>query len=121
MIEIRQVLHPYLLILHARTYFQQAPDNAAMPYLVYNFVNILDDGQGHQLLTLDIDGWDNADDTTPLEALMSQVEVGLDKHVLVGTGAVISVYLDNKIPLLEDDQKIHRRKYVFQGRIFKRG
>ena len=120
MIEIRQVLHSYLLTLHPGTYFQRAPDNAAMPYLVYNFVNILDDGQSHQLMTLDIDGWDNVDDTTSLEVLMSQVEVGLDKHVLVGTGAVISFYLDNKIPLLEDDQKIHRRKYIFQGRIFKR-
>ncbi len=120
MIEIRKVLHPYLLALHSRVYFQRAPDTAQMPYLTYTFANIRGEGEGRQILTLDIDGWDNKEDSTGLENLMSGIEAGLDRHVLAGTGIVAAFYLENKMPVLEDDRKIQRRRYIFQGRIYKR-
>lgn len=120
MIEIRNVLDPYLLSIHPHVWFQRAPDNALSPYLTYDFANISLFGEGHQVLTLDVDGWDNKEDSTDLEVLMSTVEESLNNHVLVGTGVVIAFYLDTKIPLTEDNKKIIRRRYVFQGKIFKR-
>lgn len=119
MIEIRQILHPYLLTLHPRAWFDRAPNNAQYPYLVYTFSVIQDDGQGYQQMTLDVDGWDDREDTTRLEVLMSTVEAGLDKHGLVGTGVVLRFYIENKNSIPEDDG-IQRRRYMFQGRVFKR-
>ena len=123
MINVRTILHPYLITLHPRTYFEPsgAPSDATWPYLVYNF-QVLDEGEEHQILTLDVDGWDKPLDgnTLPLETLMSKVETNLDRHVLIGTAIVVKFYLDNKLTLIEDDKSIQRRKYIFQGRAFKR-
>ncbi len=104
-------------------YFQQAPDTAEMPYLVYTFPGIHSDGEGYQLVTLDIDGWDAPPrgDTTPLENLMRETNAALDKRTLAGATLAVTFYLDRKIPLVDEDPRIQRRKYVYQGRLFERG
>ena len=123
MIEIRRALHPHLRSIHPRAYFQRAPDTAKFPYLVYR-MEIYDDGQSHQLITLDIDGWDRpemAGDTTELENLMAAVNAGMNKVTLTTDNLVVSFYLENKLALLDDDPKIHRRRYTYQGRMLERG
>jgi hypothetical protein len=122
MIELRRALNAYLKTLHPRVYFQAAPDTAEFPYLVYDITNIFDDGEGQQIITLDIDGWDKPGngDTTTLENLMSVVNEGLNKKTLTTDKIAVTFYLDSKIPLIEDDPRIKRRKYVYQGRLYER-
>lgn len=122
MIELRKALHKHLKTIHTRVYFQQAPDNAQFPYLVYNMPSLNDDGEGHQLITLDIDGWDapSDGDTTALETLMAEVNTGMNKKTLVTDTFSVAFYLESKLSLEDDDPLIKRRKYVYQGRLFER-
>ena len=122
MIELRKALHPRLRAIHPRAYFQRAPDTAQFPYLTYSF-ELIPDGEGFELTVLDIDGWDlpNNNDTTRLENLMSDVNRAMNKTTLTTDDLVISFYLDRKLALEDDNPKIIRRKYVYQGRIFERG
>ena len=122
MIELRKVLHPRLRAIHPRAYFQRAPDTAQFPYITYSF-EMIPDGEGFELVVLDIDGWDMPDDgdTTGLEGLMSDVKRSMDKKTLTTDDLVVSFYLDRKLALEDDNPKIIRRKYVYQGRIFERG
>ena len=122
MIELRKALHPRLRAIHPRAYFQRAPDTAQFPYITYSF-EMIPDGEGFELVVLDIDGWDMPDDgdTTGLESLMSDVKRSMDKKTLTTSNLVVSFYLDRKLSLEDDNPKIIRRKYVYQGRIFERG
>ena len=121
MIELRRALHSYLRSIHPRVYFQRAPDTAQFPYITYSF-EMIPDGEGFELVVLDIDGWDMPDDgdTTGLERLMSDVKRSMDKKTLTTDDLVVSFYLDRKLALEDDNPKIIRRKYVYQGRLFER-
>ncbi len=124
MIELRRALHPHLRSIHPRAWFQRAPDTAQFPYLIYSIPSYYDDGEGHQLITLDIDGWDRPEisgDTTELENLMTAVNAGMNKVTLTTDILVVSFYLENKLALTDDDPRILRRKYIYQGRMFERG
>ncbi len=121
MIELRRALHSYLRSIHPRVYFQRAAETAQFPYLVYRF-EVMDDGEGFQVITLDIDGWDlpSDGDTTQLENLMADVKRELDKAVLTTENLVVSIYLDRKLPLEDENPNIIRRRHTYQGRLFER-
>lgn len=109
-------------------------------------MEIRDDGEALQLITLDIDGWDRpevAGDTTEIENLMVAVNDGMNKLVITNmhltttsflsptTVVLVDVmadkqfacafYVDRKLILDDEDPKIQRRKYIYQGRLFERG
>jgi hypothetical protein len=121
MTKLRQALQAHFKKTHGQVFFQQAPDTASFPHLVYN-VETYGDGEGYQLVTLDIDGWDAPEngDTTALEMLMSMINASMDKTTLIAENMVVTFYLDRKLPLKDDDPRIKRRKYIYQGRLFER-
>jgi hypothetical protein len=121
MIEFRKLLLSFLKGIHPRVYFQQAPTNAVFPYLVYEFSNVLDDGEGLQIINLDVDGWDNEDDSTPLELLMENLNNNLNKMTLTIDSLVVTFYLD-RILYLKDEgyPSLNRTKYMYQARLMKR-
>lgn len=122
MIELRRALQSHLSAILPRVYFQRAQDTAQFPYLTYSF-EMIPDGEGFELTVLDIDGWDLpiSGDTTQLENLMTDVDRAMNKTTLTTDDLVVSFYLDRKLALEDDNPKIIRRKYVYQGRIFERG
>lgn len=146
---LRELLHQYLKSIHPRVYFQEAPDNAQFPYLVYDFTQIINDGEGFETIAIDIDGWDmpSKGDTTELEMLMHTVNKALDKQTLTSTivnpiawneanfpwkisvpwnmvqsyeGLAVTFYLDRKLSLRDDNKNIRRRKYIYEARLFGR-
>ncbi|MBO0962496.1 hypothetical protein J1P26_22640 [Neobacillus sp. MM2021_6] len=131
MIELRKVIKSYLKTIHPKVYFQAAPDDAPYPYIVYDFPNINSDGEIQEITVVDIDGWDrpSTGDTTNLENLMSLINgdgdlmapTGLNKGVLSDDQIAVSFYLDTKLPLVDTDPMIKRRKYVYQARQFYKG
>lgn len=144
MIELRKALLLHLRSIHPRAYFQRAPGNAQFPYVVFR-METYDTGEGRQLVTLDVDGWDKPEggDTTALEQMMAALNAGLNKHVVANMHSAIHGYLspvgivhvdvasdkqfacvfflDRKVPLTDEDPQIHRRRYSYQGRLFERG
>lgn len=121
MIELRTVLSAFLKTLHSRVYFEDAPENAEFPYIVYDIPNSHDDGECHELVTIDIDGWDlnNTGDTTVIENLMENINQ-LNKKTLITDDIVVTFYLENKFPLTDPDKRIKRRKYTYQAKLFRR-
>jgi len=127
---LRKLLHPFLKSIHPRVYFQIAPDSAEFPYLVYDFTQIINDGEEFETVAVDIEGWDMpADgDATALETLMETVNgngdaenpTGLNKKTLTAEGLAVTFYLDDKIPLRDDNKDIRRRKYIYEARLFGR-
>lgn len=121
MIELRNIIKGQLKSVHPRVTYQGSHEKLAFPYLVYDIVNINDDGEGFQQVTLDVDGWDNSADTTELETLMKKVNQTLNKKTFVSGDSTVTFYIENKLPLTDDEVTIKRRKYTYQGRLFERG
>jgi len=116
MIELRQLIQAELKAVHTRVYYQVAPESATFPYLVYDIPTVYDDGEGLQTANVDVDGWDDEENTTALETLMANVNARLNKKTLVGSCFAITLYLESKLTLIDDDPRIRRRKYTYQGR-----
>jgi len=119
---LRELLYPQLKAIHPRVYFQAAPENAQFPYLVYDFTQITNDGEEFETVALDVDGWDMSvgGDTTAIENLMDEVNQALNKKTLTAEGLAVTFYLDRKIPLVDDNPAIKRRKYIYEARLFGR-
>lgn len=118
--ELRTIIQGQLKAIHSKVYFQSAPTTAAFPYLVYDIVNIYDGGEGHQIVTLDVDGWDNQEDTTALETLMKSLNTGINKKTAVEGNTTVVFYLESRTTITDDDPSIKRRKNTYQGRLFER-
>lgn len=119
MIALRTSLTTFLKTIHPRVYFQRAPSTAVFPYLIFDF-QLYPDGENFELCTLAIDGWSNNPDTTELETLMAKVKT-LDKTVIANSELSIVFYIENMIPLIDDDETIRRRNYNYSGRLIRRG
>lgn len=119
MIDARKAIYAQLKAVHPRVYYLRAPETADFPYLVYEF-EITDLGDGLQLLTLDVDGWDNRADTTELENLMMATKSRFNRSIVIDDKQVIHFYLDRQLALVDEDPSLNRRKYIYQGRLFER-
>ena len=120
MIELRKALNAQLKTVHPRVYFQVAPELADFPYLTFEFITT-DDGEGSELAIIDVDCWDINPDTTALETLITAVNTALNKATLSTTTMSVTLFLDSKIPLTDDNTLIRRRKYIYQARMHKKG
>ncbi|WP_226085647.1 hypothetical protein [Mesobacillus sp. S13] len=119
MLEIRKLLNSRLKSIHPRAYFLKAPETAVFPYLVYSFeITYLEDGLN--LLTLDVDGWDNAADTTALETMMNNVHEQFDDDKVITDTHVISFHADRRLAVEDDDPSLNRRTNIYLGRLFER-
>ena len=58
-----------ILAAVGNVHYEDAPESAVYPYLVFNLPNSIDSGTLEQFV-LDVDGWDDDTNTTTLEALM---------------------------------------------------
>jgi hypothetical protein len=115
MIEIRKVVQSTLKAIHPRVYFQDAPDDAAPPYLVYDLPNSFDDDPLERFV-MDIDGWDKSKDTTALETLMDSIDKEMNKKTIMIQNMAVTFYRENRLSLTDDDPRIIRRKYTYQIR-----
>lgn len=119
MLEIRKLLHSRLKAIHPRVYFLNAPETAQFPYLVYSFeITYLEDDLN--LLTLDVDGWDNTADTTALETIMTNVHESFKKATIITDDLMVRFHADRRLPVEDDDPSLNRRTNIYLGRLFER-
>lgn len=119
MIEIRKLIKSKLKAIHPRVYFLRAPKAAVFPYLVYTFeITNLEDGLN--MLTLDVDGWDNRTDTNELETIMMNVHASFKEASMITDTLVVHFHSDRRLPVLDDDPALNRRTNIYLGRLFER-
>jgi hypothetical protein len=119
MINIRKVIQAHLKTIHPQIHFVQAPESAKFPYLVYQ-IEITNLGDDLQMVTLDVDGWDNKSDTTELETLMDKIKQSLHKQIMITPKLALFLDLDRRLTLTDTDPRLNRRKYIFNGRLYER-
>lgn len=120
MINLRRTILQKLRTYHNRVYYQNAPKDAVFPYVVFNFPNSFDN-ENQEVFNLDVDVWDNKSDTTEIETITSNIWRGLNRYRYLDDDIQFSVYRDNRLPTLDEDEiNIKRRKLIFQLRYFDR-
>ena len=120
MINLRKQIYSVLKSYHGDVFFQQAPTGEDFPYVIYDFPNSFMNEE-QEVFTMDVDVWDNQDDTSELETIASNVWIALNKYRYIDKDMQFSIYRDNRLPPLDEDEKnIKRRKLVFSVRYFDR-
>lgn len=122
--ELREAIKTRLITAHPRVHYEDAPDNAVYPYLVFNLPDSLDDGSLENFV-LDVDGWDRpaGGDTTALETMMDDADQALNNKAVSAGASNEFVFIfrrDNRLSLNDDEPSIKRRKYIYQARTFER-
>lgn len=119
MIELRKILEQELLSIHPRVAYQRNIKED-FPYVLYDLPNsFVQDDQ--EIFNLDIDIWDNHDDTTEIETIASNVWRRLNKYHYIDDNIQFSIYRENRLPPMDDKERsIKRRKLIFQLRYFDR-
>jgi hypothetical protein len=119
-LEIKESIKAILNTLHARVFYNDAPDDAIYPYVVFNLPNSIDSGTLENFV-LDVDVWDDNSDTTDLETLIGNIDSQLHKKsVVIDNKLGFVIYRENRIPLDDEDVRIKRRKYVYQLRSYEK-
>ena len=113
MINLRIALDKLLEEFHERVFFQSASKGTQFPYIVYTLPNSFT-VEEQEIFVLDVDVWDNKEDTMELETLSSDIWKGLNRYHHYDKNIQFSVYRTNRLPLDDDDPTIKRRKLIFE-------
>lgn len=119
MIELRTQLNTLLRTLHAKVYFQHAPDTAEFPFVTYDLPTS-NPNEEQEIFILDVDVWDDAANTTALETLASSIWNTLRKYRYIDADIQFTIHRDTRLAIIDDDPRIKRRRLVFQVRYFDR-
>lgn len=130
MYKLRSVLKAMLKTYHpnvvvdgeskSRVHFHQAPTGSPFPKLVFDLPTSFMDEQ-QEVFNLDIDIWDDKEDTTSLEDLAGKLWKELNYYRHIDDDMQFSIYRENRLPPIDEDEpKLKRRKLIFQLRYFDR-
>lgn len=119
MSNLRKALLALLETIHPRVYFEDAEDDAVMPYVVFDYPNSLTQEEQERFM-MDIDVWDDNADTTELETLAESIWNKLHKHHHIDNDIQFSINRQNRGTLRDDDPRIRRRKQTYEIRYYDR-
>src|SRR5690625_3995412 len=120
MIKLRSLIVQELRKHHNRVYYQKASTDAPFPYVVYDFPNSFMDEE-QEIFNLDVDVWDNKNDTTEIETIASNIWRTFNRYRYIDDDIQLSIYRENRLPPLDEkENNIKRRKLIFQVRYFDR-
>ncbi len=115
---LRQTLMAFMQTLHPRVFYQVAPTSALYPYLVFDFVTALDDGEGFRDVEVDVDVWGVENDTSALEELVTRINTHLNKKTLSTDDLSATFYLDRILSLTDDSPSLRRRRLIYQAHVY---
>jgi len=119
MIDLRKAIQPLIKAIHPSVYFHEAPKETPYPYIVYD-IEIYGLGEGNELVTLEIDGWDDNKDSLPLETMLENINNTFKELSIITDTFAITFSLDRILPLSdESDKAVNKRRYVYEGRLLR--
>lgn len=120
MIKLRTAIQKILKQYHSSVHFQKSPGTAVYPYVIYDFPTSFMDGD-QEVFNLDVDVWDNSQDTSRIETLAEKLWKELNYLRYMDQDIQFSIYRENRLPPLdEEDSYLNRRKLIFQLRFIDR-
>lgn len=113
MIKLREAVNLILKSIHPRVRYQEASTQLAYPYITYSLLDsfTVDD---IEVFHLDLDIWDNRDDTTEMEQIATILWNELDQYTHIDENQHFTICRMTRNPIR--DVKIKRRRLVFQLR-----
>lgn len=115
--ELLEIIKDLILGAHSRVYLEDAPETAVFPYVVFNLVGdiIINEG-GRNDFTLEVDIWDDDQDTTTLEALTDDIDLHLDRINQSSSTIAVNFYKTGRdmIP----DPSLKRRQLRYQTSVY---
>ncbi|KNY24845.1 tail completion protein gp17 [Pseudobacteroides cellulosolvens] len=127
-IEFSKAIRSYLLTKHPRVYKEKAPATATFPYITFNLPSSSNTYPSEDF-TLEIDIWDDKEDTTSLETLTDSIDgdgdalnpTGLNIKTIVSNGLTATFYRETRGEVIDDDPRINRRQLRYRVRTYYKG
>lgn len=117
-VALRAVLQTELKKIHCKVYYEDAPDCASFPYLVYNLSGT--DSKPSRDYSLDIDVWDKPKDasTTVVETLADNLENTLNELLINNDDLSAIIYTSSRLSINDPEPSIKRRRVIFDMRVY---
>ena len=117
-LELREEIQTFLETLGYEVHYQHAPQTATFPYIVFDLVDSTD-VETREDFNLEVDVWDNIQNTTRLETLVGNIDgdgdiqspTGLNrKLIFTDNNMSAKIYRTNRLSLPEPDITLRRRQ-----------
>lgn len=118
-VEIRRAILSALEAVYSEVYFEDAPDDAQFPYLVFDLPDSVDNGKLENF-ELELTGWDALDngDTYALENMMDIADRALNRKTFVVGNLAMMIYRDGRRTIRDKEKRIRQRQYTYQVRVY---
>lgn len=110
-------IRTFLLTKHASVYFQKAPASAEFPYLVFDLPTSFNNAPSEDFL-LEIDAWDNNQDTTILENIIDSIDEELNNKIISFDKYKAIFRRENRLTLPDEDPTLNRRQLRYTVRVY---
>jgi len=108
-----------------RVFFRRAPKDAVYPYVVYDLPSDGYVGAGDDY-GLEIDLWDDKQDTMDLENLADSIEgdgdflnpTGLNQSTVYYNGCYATFYKENRYPVPDEEESINRIQLRYRAKVY---
>jgi hypothetical protein len=114
--DLRTALQAIFAGINPRAVHQSVRGESAYPRLVWDLASAGND-EHTEMFVLEVDGWDDALDTTRLEQQMEALDAGLHRRVLSLPGAIAAIYREQRQSVPQEDDRLRRRHYTYQVRL----
>ena len=113
-IKLRTDIQTFLLTLCDRVYYERATDTSTYPYIVFNLVDSREQEGNREDFDLEVDIWDNAQDSTAIETLTGNVDGNGDLFNALYPGE--EVY-PAELLFANEGNGLHRRLFFTDGEL----
>lgn len=121
-IELQKQIYAFLKTKCDRVFYEDAPDDAIYPYVVYDFPSSLENYSNREDFMLDVDIWDNATNTKPIETLVGDINgdgdidipTGLHRKLIYINGVSAKIYKEGRFNIRDEDKRIKHRQLKYR-------
>ena len=127
-VEFSKAIGNYLASKVTRAYKSNAPEEAVFPYAVFYLPNSINTDPSEDFY-LDVDIWDNKQDTTALENLVDIIDgdgdvlnpTGLHHKTITADGITATFYRESRSEIEDEDPRLSRRQLQYSVRVYHEG
>ena len=127
-VEFSKAIGNYLASKITRAYKSKAPQDAAFPYAVFYLPNSINTDPSEDFY-LDVDVWDDDQDTTVLENLVDIIDgngdplnpTGLHHKTIRADNITATFYRESRSEIEDEDPRLSRRQLQYSVRVYHEG